>query len=142
MPVTHYVDSARHILFVTRSGRTSPQEEDASFHARKNDPAITPGIPVFVDSRAVDPPDSPETIQLLAANVAQNAARLECGRTAILVGSDVQYGMARMFMALTELVHPHVEVFRDEETAFRWLLQDRAPRRARPSYDRHGGGTG
>jgi len=124
MPVTHYVDSKRNILFVTRSGRTNPEEEAASFHARKNDPAVSPGIPVFVDSRGVDPPDSPETIQQVAVNVAENAARLECGRTAILVGSDVQYGMARMFMALTELIHPNVEVFRDEQTALEWLLQE------------------
>ncbi|MDH3455475.1 MAG: hypothetical protein OER90_01420 [Gemmatimonadota bacterium] len=123
MPVTHYVDTERNILFVKRSGQTSPEEEEASFRARKEDPAITSGIPVFVDSREVDPPDASETIQRIAYNVAQNAARLECGRTAILVGSDVQYGMARMFMALTDLVHPHVEVFRDEGAALAWLAQ-------------------
>jgi hypothetical protein len=123
MSVTHYVDTERNILFVTRSGQTSPDEEEASFRARKEDPLVAPGIPVFVDTRDVDPPDSPETIKRIAYNVAKNAARLECGRTALLVGSDVQYGMARMFMAMTELVHPHVEVFRDETAALAWLTQ-------------------
>ena len=127
MPVTHYVDTDRNLLFVRRSGRTSPDEEEASFRARKEDPAITPGISVFVDSRDVDPPDSPETIQRVAHNVAQNAARLQCGRTAILVATDVQYGMARMFMALTDLVHPDVEVFRDEQEALQWLTRQSEP---------------
>jgi hypothetical protein len=38
-----------------------------------------------------------------------------------VVASDVEYGMARMYLAYTDLVHPDTEVFRDLESAEAWL---------------------
>ncbi len=123
MPVSHYVDKELGILVVVREGQTSGDEEEDSFRARKSDPALAPGLPVLVDSRKVDPADSIETIRHVAAIIQNNALKLRCGRTALLVGSDVEYGMARMFMALTEPIHPHTAVFRDYDEALTWLLE-------------------
>ncbi len=123
MPVSHFVDQELGILVVTREGKTSADEEEQSFHARDNDPAIAPGLPVLVDSRRVDPPDSVTTVRRMANIVQNNAQRLRCTRTALLVGSDVQYGMARMYMALTEPIHPDTAVFRDYDEALNWLLE-------------------
>lgn len=77
----------------------------------------------------MNPPDSVKTIRRVAAIVQENAQRLRCSRTALLVGSDVQYGMARMFMALTEPIHPHTAVFRDYDQALNWLLEGQAKTR-------------
>lgn len=123
MPVSHYVNKELSILVVVREGQTSGDEEEESFRARKGDPTIAPGLPVLVDNRKVDPADSIETIRRIAAIVQNNAERLRCSRTALLVGSDVQYGMARMFMALTEPIHPDTAVFRDYDEALTWLLE-------------------
>lgn len=78
---------------------------------------------MLVDSRNVDPADSIDTIRRVAAIVQNNAQRLRCARTALLADSDVQYGMARMFMALTEPIHPETAVFRDYDEALTCLLE-------------------
>jgi hypothetical protein len=62
-------------------------------------------------------------IYFIAARIWSLAAELACGPVAIVVSSDVQYGMARMFMSLTELNHPATDVFRSHEAALEWLQQ-------------------
>ena len=49
------------------------------------------------------------------------AAEIGCGPVAIVASGDVEYGMARMYMALTELKHPNTMVFRCYEKALNWL---------------------
>ncbi len=121
MPVTYHVDPNTGILHVKRSGEVSSEEDQASFEARQSDPAVTAGISVLVDCTEIEPPDSVERIRCMSNQVTWNAHRLRCGPTAILVASDVEFGMARMYMALTELVHPHTMVFRDRGEALAWL---------------------
>jgi len=121
MPVSHYVDRARGILFVTRSGTINRHDEDRSFQKRNDDPSIIPGIPVVVDCTGVDPPDTTEIVQYIADHSMHTAQRLKCGPLAIVVGSDVEYGMARMYQLLTETVHPDMEIFRSAQEAIDWL---------------------
>jgi hypothetical protein len=53
-----------------------------------------------------------------ATEAARGSALSMRRRRAILVGSDVQYGIARQFQAL---LPGEVEIFRDEEEATNWL---------------------
>lgn len=121
MPISHYVDTDLGILKVTRSGSIQTQDEAKAFRDRKKDPLIKPGIPVLVDCREVSPSDSTEVVEYLAKVTVDIAHRLGCGPLAILVNTDVEYGMARMFMILIELEHPTTMVFRDPEEAIEWL---------------------
>jgi hypothetical protein len=121
MPVTYFVDEETGILHLKRSGEVTAAEDAASFQARLADPAVTVGIPVLVDATGIEPADSVKRVRCMAERVVRNASRLKCGPTAILVSSDVEYGMARMFMALTEPVHPQTNVFRDANEAIEWL---------------------
>ncbi len=104
-----------------RSGEVTAKEDDASFEARLADPAVTVGIPVLVDVTEIKPADSVERVRCMAERVVRNTICLKCGPTAILVASAVEYGMARMFMALTDRVHPQTDVFRDANEALAWL---------------------
>ena len=106
MPIVHTVDTSLNILRVTRSGTISTQDEDEAFRVRKVDPLVTVGIPVLVDSRDVTPSDSTEVVTYLAKVTSEIAQKLGCGPLALVVSSDVEFGMARMFMALVELKHP------------------------------------
>lgn len=45
-------------------------------------------------------------------------------KTAILVGSDLTFGLSRMYQVFREPEHTAVSVFRDEGEAMRWLLWD------------------
>lgn len=127
MPVTFEVRSDG-ILEIVRSGALGRAEEDASLALRHSDDRIVPGMRVLVDSRKVVPADSLEAVQHLAAVARATAADLDCGALALVVSSDVGYGMARMYMALTEARHPNTQVFRDYDEAVAWLKsQPEAP---------------
>jgi len=125
MPVTYDVRPDG-ILMVERSGAPDNLEEDASLLLRLADERIVPGMRVLVDSTKVVPADSCKVVQHLAAVARATAVRLECGAVALVVSSDVAYGMARMYMALTEVGHPNTQVFRDCEEALSWLTSQPA----------------
>ena len=127
MPITHTVDTSLNILRVTRSGTISTQDEEEAFRLRRADPLVTVGIPVLVDCRDVSPADSTQVVKYLARVTSEIAHRLECGPLAIVVSSNVEYGMARMYMALVEPKHPHTNVFRDTEQAVEWLKKGGEP---------------
>ncbi len=121
MPIEYVIDEKADVLRVRRHGHISTHDEELACRERSEDPRIRPGMSVLVDCREVEPPDSTETIKYLADCVARNSAALQCGPVAIVVASDVEYGMARMYLAYTDLVHPDTEVFRDLESAEAWL---------------------
>ena len=127
MPITHHFDRELNILFVTRSGSISSQDEQRALRERQANPLIVPGIPVLVDCRHVDPADSRDTVKYISEKVTQLASRIRCGPLAIVVVSDsAEYGMARMFQALIEAAHPDTEIFRDYGEALRWIEKKRA----------------
>jgi hypothetical protein len=123
MPIEHRVDKKTGIMHVRRWGEITTRDEQTALRKRRKDPLVVPGIPVIVDCTEIDPPDTPEVIYFIAARIWSLAAELDCGPVAIVVSSDVQYGMARMFMSLTELNHPATDVFRSHEAALEWLQQ-------------------
>ena len=123
MPIEHTVDEKTGIMHVRRWGKITTHDEKAALEKRKNDPLVVPNIPVIVDCRKVDPPDSIEVVRYLADMATTIAAELDCGPVAIVVSSDVEYGMARMYMGLTVLKHPNTRVFRKYNNALIWLLK-------------------
>lgn len=131
MPITHKVRPDG-ILELKRWGVLSIAEEIASLHERLVDPAIVAGSRVLVDSRELVGGDSSELVKHLAVVAQTTAERLECGAIALVVSSDIAYGMARMYMGLTDAQHPTTEVFRDYDEALAWLTANPAGRPASP----------
>ncbi len=121
MPIKHSVDVEKGLMLVHRWGDISTQDEIKACQDRARDPLVVPGIKVLVDCTEVDPPDSTETIKYIADCSASLARDLVCGPVAIVVSSDVEYGMARMYMAYTDLAHPDTQVFLSREEALKWL---------------------
>ena len=132
MPVRHHVRPDG-IVVLERWGTSSIAEENASLQTRLADPAIVRGASVLVDSSGVVDGDSIEVVKHLASVARAVAERLDCGAIALVVASDVEYGMARMYMGLTAVRHPRTEVFRDREKALDWL---------KLQYVGHGDGDG
>ena len=118
MPVLTHVDD-RGFIRITLSGSWPSPDELRKL--RKDLDARGEGKSVLADMRAVtgEFPYS-EQIRSAVANVRDSKASA-ARRRAVLVGSDVQYGIARMFQSL---LPGEVEVFRDEEAAVSWLLGD------------------
>ena len=125
MPIQHMVDPETGILHVLRWGHISTHDEEGACRDRSEDPLISPGISVLVDCTKVEPADSSETVRYISDCVIKNASALQCGPVAIIVSTDVEYGMARMYMALTDLAHHNTEIFRDRDSALAWLMEQR-----------------
>ena len=123
MPIEHRVDPETGFLVIRRWGHIVTHDEKSAFEDRSKDPLVVPNIPTLVDCREIEPPDSTEVIQYLAGRIFQVAADLDCGPIAIIAGSNVEYGMARMFVSLTELKHPNIMVFRNYDEGLKWLFQ-------------------
>jgi hypothetical protein len=121
MPVSHFVDSTRGILFIIRSGAIDTHDENRSFQEIDDDPLVVSGIPVIVDCTGVDPPDTAEIIHYIANHAMHLAQRLKHGPLAFVVNSDVQYGMVRMYELLMESIHADTEIFRSVQDAIDWL---------------------
>ena len=121
MPISHSVEVETGILRVRRWGAVTTQDEEQACKDREGDPQVVPGIPVLVDCTEVEPPDSTETIKYVASCTTQLAAELQCGPVAIVVATEVEFGMARMYMAYTDLAHPNTRVFKSEKDALEWL---------------------
>jgi hypothetical protein len=109
------------ILVLERSGTISTSDEDVNLQKRLKDVKVVPGMRVLVDSQGVVHGDSVDVVRHLAAIARATAAQLECGALALVVRSDVEYGMARMYMALTDDHHPNQAVFRSVDEALSWL---------------------
>ena len=126
MPITHHVDRELNILFVTRSGPVSSLDEQKALRARRVDRLVVPGIPVLVDCRWVEPSDNSDTVKYIADKVTKMAARLRCGPVAIVVSSQAEFGMARMYQIVTEPAHPDTGVFLDYDKALEWIEEMRS----------------
>ena len=123
MPIEHRVDPETGFLLVRRWGLIDTYDEEAAFEERSKDSQVVQGLPVLIDCRDVDPPDSKQVIQYLANRGSRIAAELDCGPIAIIAGSDAEYGMARMYIALAEMNHPNTMVFRNYDEGLKWLFQ-------------------
>lgn len=120
MPITHHVRPDG-ILVLERWGTLSISEEEINLQERLKDPLVFPGMRVLVNALRVEPADSVNLIRHLAGIARATAAKLDCGAVALLVKSEVEYGMARMYMTLTEVEHPNTQIFTDYEEALAWL---------------------
>lgn len=121
MPLYHRVDPVRGIVRVEVRGTPDLAEEKGIYQRFLRDPDYRPGMPILVDDRGREGMVDPAEVRSLAAAVSDSQVALRGTRCALLVGSDVQYGMSRVWAARAESSGMIVEVFRDEAEALRWL---------------------
>ena len=121
MAWSYQIDPERGIVFSVFDGTTTDADVSAHQKALSADPAFEPGFSQLLDFRGVT------SVRLTAAGVRAVAEAKNFGagsRRAIVVASNVAYGMARMFEILRDPEPDTVEVFRDLAEARRWLGLD------------------
>ena len=121
MPVQYRIDKALKVVFSTGVGRLS--EEDLLGHEGRlcADASFNPRFWQLYDFRDADVSDiSPGCIEILAQSTIFKSGT----RAAIVVGSNLAYGLARMFQALREGSRKNIRVFRDMGAALTWLELD------------------
>ncbi len=75
----------------------------------------------LIDARGATTDITPDEVRRLVRRAADMLRSVDLGPTAIVTTDDVMYGMARMYSILAEGVGAAAEVFRDMESATRWL---------------------
>ena len=124
MPLSYRVDSARRLVEVVGHGEVGFDELSAHFRAGAADPAYSAAYDALIDLRGVTAFLNAEEMRRFAAEVPGWLRRMP-SRRAIVVSSDLLYGMIRMLEAHTIDAPTEYRVFRDDAAARRWLTDSR-----------------
>ena len=120
MAISYIVENG--ILLTNLRGNVTPDDVRSYRAAVRADPIARPGLLALVDCREVSTLFSTADLKTLAAEAvnayAHNAVRQRC---AVLVASDVAFGLARMYEVLLKGTPIDLEFFRNSEEAMSWL---------------------
>jgi hypothetical protein len=118
MPWSYTIDTTAGLVRSTCTSTLTAPELLAHMTQVRADPAFTPAFHHLVDARAVDRCD------VDGHDLRHLATRNPWGpdaRCAVVVGSDVGYGVGRMYEIFSEQAGHTVQVFRELDEALRWL---------------------
>jgi hypothetical protein len=122
MPASYKIDKARRLVTSTASGFLTAA--DLATHQRRllGDPDFDPSCSQIFDCTAVSGIDfNAEDVGALAARTIFSPH----SRRAVVVTTDEQYGLFRMFKMIREAHGEHgIRVFRDPNEALRWALPE------------------
>jgi hypothetical protein len=124
MAWSYRIDPARRVVFSVFEGTVTDEELPAYAAALRADPDFEPSFSQLADTRGVVRLDvSGAAVGLLVGVNPYGAG----SRTAVVVSSDLAFGMARMYQIRRSSAPDEVEVFRDVNEARRWLGLDEEP---------------
>jgi hypothetical protein len=118
MPFGYTIDLSRRLVLSRGWGILTELEILRHVHLLTADPRFEPSMRQLADFRAVT------DLELDADTIRQLASLSPFGagsQRALLVGSDVAYGMARMFQIMREDSPDELNVFRGFSSALDWL---------------------
>lgn len=121
MPAAYHIDAARCLVTTTIQGTVTDADLAANFAGLTADPAFDPAFDHLVDAREVT---ELEVTTGAVRRSAQGDPFAPGSRRAVVVSRDAEYGMARMFQALSPHGDDHLLVTRDLDEARRWLGVD------------------
>jgi hypothetical protein len=120
MTITYDVEGS--VLVIHQNGETDPQQIARAIGTALTDPALPPGASMLWDARSAPAQASAATMKRMLQGFAGIGARLS-RRFALLVASDLQFGVSRMLATYAEGYGIEVCCFYDPEAARAWLLQ-------------------
>jgi len=123
MPGSYWIEADRGLVFTRGWGVLTDDELLAHARTLRADPRFVPSYRQLVDFRDLsDVQVTSDGIILLAR---QNPFPPEA-RRAVVVPSDLVYGMTRMFQGRMEASSEQFGIFREIEPAYEWVGLDRA----------------
>lgn len=127
MPVSYELDPEVGFIEVRCFGHVTLDE--VLFHLRRveDDPRLPDRLDALLDLG--DQTSIPESAELrgITLGLERLTKKVRWGAFAIVATSDVLFGMSRMFGVFSEPLFAQVNVFRDRESAARWLASVRPP---------------
>lgn len=122
MPVVYQIDEEKGIVRVRAFDEVTWEDQARASAAWFADPGYRPGMPILFDTRERRTVGDSEEVRTARDNTEALAAIQPGTRIAVVVQTDVGYGMTRMFMGLSGEGPLVTNVFRDIESAEAWLL--------------------
>jgi hypothetical protein len=126
MPIRYSTDPVNRRLVTRADGVVTFAEIDAHLDIEQRNRDLD--RPELIDARGATTDLTTQQVRQLVQPAANMLRLVELGATAIVTTDDVLYGMARMYSILAEGVGATSQVFRDVESATRWLNRVSAER--------------
>ncbi len=121
MPASDRIDKSLELVITTAEGVLTVQDILTHQHRLRDDPDFGPSYDQLIDLRdVIEFPVSGAEMRTIAAHQLFN----ERSRRAIVAGTRITFGMARMYEMLRETEPDQIKVFRDMAEARRWLGLD------------------
>ena len=117
MPISYAIDAARQVVRIRLWGEVTREELDANSLRLSSDPQFRPDLPYICDARDLSVPPAIDDV----VRAAYRSVFAAGTRRAIVAGSDVIYGLARLFAGRSGSVGDGLQIFRDMDEAERWL---------------------
>ena len=118
MPSAYVIDASRHLCLSRSWGVVTGEEILTLIQATVSDPQFRPDFAQLVDMREVTTVDvTTDFVRLFVAKSTFGAG----SRRALVAGSDVVYGMARIYGTLLDGRPAEFQIFRDLQLALDWL---------------------
>jgi hypothetical protein len=120
MGFAHRFDRDRNAMFTIAEGPIALK--DICVHIEEERAQNGLGCAELIDARSASPAVSPEDVRTLVALLRKWSELHKLGPTAVVVSTELAYGMLRMLDILVEqfcVIRP----FRDMEMAQRWLYE-------------------
>ena len=120
MPICYRIDPKQKIVYITAEGILTDDELKKHVDNLLSDADYHPGFNRLSDFRAVSLVDlTGSGMRGLAQG--KGTTNSEGSMRALVVSSDLAYGMARMFQILTDDSSARIEVFKEITEARKWL---------------------
>lgn len=125
MPIETTIDPETGFRVHVLTGRVKPEEVAAALDKVYGRPDFRSDADTLCDMRQADLGEfSRDTVKSVAAFVSGRRGAPPGARTAVVVGRDLGFGLARMYEQLVETMSSaNIEVFRDLDEAMEWLEQ-------------------
>jgi hypothetical protein len=125
MDVTRTLDPEKNILYTIVTGQITLAEVHADMMRITAVPGYTPDMPGIVDMRQATVGLTTDELRQIADTVKSSPKVISGARRALLVATDLMYGLYRMFAAYASDGSTEYRVFRDEKQALAWLEEGR-----------------
>ena len=117
-----YEIDPRGFVRITASESPTLKEELALYQKMMADPAFHPGINILLDNRMRSTTSETSHIKKMSHLVSKSSSELQGCCCAIVVASDAEFGMARMYGLVSGDDPMSTAVFRELEEAEAWLI--------------------
>jgi len=121
MPLTYVIDRVQQRMITHADGLITFDDISRHLDAEERDRGLD--LPELIDATNATTDLTSDQVRRLVQRAADTTRRIPLGPTAIVAKQDVVYGMARMYSILMEGIGAPVEVFRDVDSALRWLRE-------------------